>query len=500
MKAWLGTLALGLFLATPSVAQAECPVLAPIGDKTVTEGQLLTFTATATDADAGQTLTFSLINLIPTGAAIDPSTGVFTWTPTPDQGPGASDVTIQVADNATTPCLDSEIIHVTVLDAGGENTPPVVEAPASFTVDEGQTLTFDVTATDADADSVHLTVDDPPFGSTFVDHGNNTGTFTWTPNSDQSGNYTVTFRGDDGNGGTDTDATAITVNDVGGGEDFETTAELIGALNPHRKFLCFRIRQSDAGFDLGHVDLSTLTLTYNGQSIDALAGKTHVGFDCDGDGDDDGDDAAAIALLSHGHGNGNGHDNGNGRGNGNGQGGRDQGGDDGDDGDCEDCGDGGDDCDAEQLHACFSMSDIRHLVGSDNLREGLNASEIHGTLSTGETFVATLGGKHLTELPGNGNHRGLQETPLKLKVHPNPLNPKADINFTLVDAGHVRIALYDLQGRLVKTILDENRNAGDHAVSWDGTSDRTGRVTSGVYFLRVTAKQDEAMQRVTVLK
>jgi hypothetical protein len=53
----------------------------------VTEGQLLTFTATATDADAGQTLTFSLINLIPTGAAIDPSTGVFTWTPTLDQDP-----------------------------------------------------------------------------------------------------------------------------------------------------------------------------------------------------------------------------------------------------------------------------------------------------------------------------------------------------------------------------------------------------------------------------
>jgi hypothetical protein len=88
---------------------------------------------------------------------------------------------------------------------------------------------------------------------------------------------------------------------------------------------------------------------------------------------------------------------------------------------------------------------------------------------------------HLTELPGNGNHRGLQETPLKLKVHPNPLNPKADINFTLVDAGHVRSRSMISRDGLVKTILDENRNAGDHAVSWDGTSDRTGRV----YFRRV---------------
>jgi hypothetical protein len=366
------------------VAENQCPVLAPIGDKTVTAGQLLTFTATATDADAGQTLTYSLINLVPAGAAIDPATGVFTWTPA--QGPAASDVTIQVADNATPPCLDSEIIHVTVLAGGG-------------------------------------------------------------------------------------------------GADFETTAELIGALNPHRKFLCFRIWQSDAGFDLGNVDLSTLTLTYAGQSIDALAGKTHLG--CDGDGGDGND--AAVALQGHGHGNGNGNGNGNGKGNGN-------------DDNCDDCDNDGEDCDAGQLHACFSMSDINFLVGSGNLRDGLSASEIHGTLNTGETFVATLGGKHLAELPGNGNHRGLEESSLKLKVRPNPLNPKADISFTLTTAGHVRIALYDLQGRLVKTILDENRAAGDHTVSWDGASDRTGRVSSGVYFLRVAAQQAEAVQRVTVLK
>ena len=84
-------------------------------------------------------------------------------------------------------------------------------------------------------------------------------------------------------------------------------------------------------------------------------------------------------------------------------------------------------------------------------------------------------------------------------VHGNPLNPKADINFTLTNAGHVRIALFDLHGRLVKTILDENRAAGEHTVSWDGASDQTGRVASVVYFVRVSANQAEAMQRMTVL-
>ncbi|WP_345327834.1 putative Ig domain-containing protein, partial [Novipirellula rosea] len=62
------------------------PVLNPVGNKSATEGTLLSFTASATDADLpANTLTFSLANgtggSVPAGASIDPTTGVFTWTP-----------------------------------------------------------------------------------------------------------------------------------------------------------------------------------------------------------------------------------------------------------------------------------------------------------------------------------------------------------------------------------------------------------------------------------
>ena len=63
----------------------DTPVLVPIGNQTANEGVLLTFTATATDEDTGQPLTFSLSGA-PTGASIDPSTGVFTWTPSESDG------------------------------------------------------------------------------------------------------------------------------------------------------------------------------------------------------------------------------------------------------------------------------------------------------------------------------------------------------------------------------------------------------------------------------
>ena len=64
------------------------PVLAAIGNRSIDEGQLLTFTATATDSDVpANALTFSLWNA-PLGAGIDPATGVFTWTPAENQESG----------------------------------------------------------------------------------------------------------------------------------------------------------------------------------------------------------------------------------------------------------------------------------------------------------------------------------------------------------------------------------------------------------------------------
>ena len=63
------------------------PVLGAVGNQSVDELVLLTFTATATDADVpADTLTFSLSGE-PVGASIDPVTGVFSWTPTEAQGP-----------------------------------------------------------------------------------------------------------------------------------------------------------------------------------------------------------------------------------------------------------------------------------------------------------------------------------------------------------------------------------------------------------------------------
>jgi hypothetical protein len=90
------------------------PVLATVGDQAIDEGSLLTFTAIATDSDIpANVLTFSLIDA-PSGAVIDPVTGVFTWTPGEGQGPDIYPVTVRVTDDSTPNLYDEETITITV--------------------------------------------------------------------------------------------------------------------------------------------------------------------------------------------------------------------------------------------------------------------------------------------------------------------------------------------------------------------------------------------------
>jgi uncharacterized repeat protein (TIGR03803 family) len=88
----------------------DAPVLAAIGSKSVAKGKALTFTASATDPDAGQTKTFSLVTP-PAGATIGSTTGSFSWTPT---AMGTFNITVKVTDNGSPVLSDTETITVTV--------------------------------------------------------------------------------------------------------------------------------------------------------------------------------------------------------------------------------------------------------------------------------------------------------------------------------------------------------------------------------------------------
>jgi hypothetical protein len=93
------------------------PTLAVIADQSVTAVSLLTVTASASDTDQPtNTLTFSLTGTVPTGAAINPSSGIFTWTPSTNQAPSTNAITVQVTDNGS-PVMSTNRTFTVVVSA-----------------------------------------------------------------------------------------------------------------------------------------------------------------------------------------------------------------------------------------------------------------------------------------------------------------------------------------------------------------------------------------------
>ncbi len=168
---------------TITVTQANSPpVLAAIGNQSVNENQLLTFTIGATDPD-GTALTYSASGL-PTGASLTGST--FSWTPTYSQA-GSYNVTFTVSDGQA---QDSETVTIMVANV---DRPPVLADVDSQTVNAGNALSFTLSATDPDGDSLTYSGSPLPSGATLTGQ-----TFAWTPTDTQAGSYAITFTASDG--------------------------------------------------------------------------------------------------------------------------------------------------------------------------------------------------------------------------------------------------------------------------------------------------------------
>jgi len=202
----------GSFSTTPPAGPNAAPVLAPIANQAVNEGSTLNFTASATDPDSGQTITYSLIGA-PAGASIDPATGVFSWTPT-DDNPTATPAdaytfTVRATDSADPAAFDEQEVTVTV-----SNVAPTITSVS------GPAGPIGISGGSASA-NIAVTFTDPGSGDTHVTTiacGNATsasgGTCTYTA----AGVYTVTATVTDDDGGSDTETYQyVVVYDPGAG-------------------------------------------------------------------------------------------------------------------------------------------------------------------------------------------------------------------------------------------------------------------------------------------
>jgi hypothetical protein len=84
--------------------------------------------------------------------------------------------------------------------------------------------------------------------------------------------------------------------------------------------------------------------------------------------------------------------------------------------------------------------------------------------------------------------------------YPNPFNPVTMIQFGLESHGGVSLRIYDPAGRLVRTLVEESRNAGHYMEEWDGRDSEGRSVASGMYFYRLQAGAFKETKKMVLLR
>jgi hypothetical protein len=79
--------------------------------------------------------------------------------------------------------------------------------------------------------------------------------------------------------------------------------------------------------------------------------------------------------------------------------------------------------------------------------------------------------------------------------YPNPFNPSTQISFSLPNDSHIHLRVFDVTGRLVATLIDGQRQAGTHQISYDARN-----LSSGIYFYQISGSFGVLTQKMTLIK
>jgi hypothetical protein len=101
------------------------------------------------------------------------------------------------------------------------------------------------------------------------------------------------------------------------------------------------------------------------------------------------------------------------------------------------------------------------------------------------------------------SYKGSAQVPETYRLsqnYPNPFNPSTTIYYTLVSTTNVDLAVYNMLGQKVKTLVNTMQQAGDQSAVWDGTDDGGSPVASGIYMYKLTTTDYTASRKMILMK
>lgn len=117
-----------------------------------------------------------------------------------------------------------------------------------------------------------------------------------------------------------------------------------------------------------------------------------------------------------------------------------------------------------------------------------------GVIAASDTieFVVTQTGVAVDPMPGSSD-------PM-LTISPNPFTTVTAVSFEIAEPGCSTVSVFDLSGRLVRTLQHGELQAGEHLLSWDGTDDSGRRLPSGIYALLLSSPVGDVARRVCLVR
>jgi flagellar hook assembly protein FlgD len=85
-----------------------------------------------------------------------------------------------------------------------------------------------------------------------------------------------------------------------------------------------------------------------------------------------------------------------------------------------------------------------------------------------------------------------------LNIYPNPITSQASITYVVNEAGPVTIETFDVMGKKVKTLLNDNLATGEYQISWDCRNDNGVKLVPGIYLCTFKTAHNANTQRILV--
>jgi hypothetical protein len=141
-----------------------------------------------------------------------------------------------------------------------------------------------------------------------------------------------------------------------------------------------------------------------------------------------------------------------------------------------------------EVSVCFTVPELREFF-----------EDVRGTKSmTLELSAMLLSGEQLVE-PVTVQVTGVMGG-VSIAAAPNPINPESRITYYTPSAGRVTVRVFDVAGRLVRTLADGVVPTGYHTTAWSGESDRGSGLASGVYYLRIDAPSGSESRSIVLMR